>query len=96
MVNTVKVLFKEYRVAFEKNLHDGNAELYGEMDSKLEIITLDEDLSEDQKNATLLHEIIHALDDVMAIDLKEEQVIKLANGLYMLAKQNDLLILPRE
>lgn len=40
---------------------------------------------EHQKN---LHELLHGLDEMYGIDLKEKQVEKLGNALYMLIKDN--------
>ena len=41
-----------------------------------------------QKKATLIHEIVHGLDEMYGIDLKEKQVEKLGNAFYMLLKEN--------
>jgi transketolase C-terminal domain/subunit len=82
------IAYKEYAVTMDKNIHEGGAELYGCMDSKTETITLDADLSHEQKCATLLHECIHAMDDVYAIGLSEEQVVKLGTGLYLMLRDN--------
>lgn len=41
-----------------------------------------------KKKATLCHEIIHGLDDMYCIGLKEKQVEKLGNALYMLILDN--------
>ena len=44
--------------------------------------------TEEQKKATLIHELIHGLDEAYIIGLKEKQVEKLGNALYMLIRDN--------
>ncbi len=70
------------------NLHDEAGDLYGQIHYLPEKIFLNADASEEQKKATLLHELIHALDEMYGIGLKEKQVEKLGNALYMLQKDN--------
>lgn len=36
----------------------------------------------------MLHEIVHALDEMYNIELEEKQVEKLGNALYMLQRDN--------
>ena len=40
---------------------------------------------------TLIHEAIHAIENAYAFELKEQNVIRLANGLYEFLVSNDLL-----
>lgn len=44
--------------------------------------------SEEQKKETLLHEIIHAMDEKFRIELKERQVEQLGVAIYNLVKDN--------
>lgn len=83
-----KILYKEYAVEQQKNLHDEGADLYGQIHYLPESIFLNADSSEEQKKATLIHELIHGMDEMFAIGLKEKQVEKLGNALYMLIKDN--------
>ncbi|MCP5015390.1 MAG: SprT family zinc-dependent metalloprotease [Ketobacter sp.] len=41
-----------------------------------------------QMRDTLLHEVIHSLDETLSLDLTEQQVHALAGGLYGLFKDN--------
>ena len=50
-------------------------------------VAIDGDLGKAQQEITLLHELIHAVDDVLSIDLSEEQVHALGAGLYSLRYQ---------
>lgn len=84
----IKVLYKEYTVEETANLHDNGGDLYGQIHYLPEKIFLNVDASEEQKKSTLLHELIHALDEMYDIRLKEKQVKKLGNAFYMLQKDN--------
>lgn len=85
---TVKVLYKEYKVEQEENIHDEDGDLYGQVRFLEEIIVLNAAASDRTKEATLVHELVHALDDMYRINLEEEQVEKLGNALYMLISDN--------
>lgn len=84
----IKILYKTYTVEKQENLHDGDAELYGQILYLPEKILLNLNSSDGQNKATLFHEIVHGLDEMYCIGLKEEQVDKLGNALYMLIKDN--------
>lgn len=89
----VKILCKEYEISEQENLHDENGDLLGQIQYLPQEIILNSDAAEEQKQATLLHEIIHTLDEMYGIDPKEKQVEKLGNSLYMLQKDNPGLFL---
>ena len=59
------------------------------------MITYDKKLIQLDSNSTrtatsLLHECIHAIDNNAALDLSEEQVKRLAHGLYAIIRDNKL------
>lgn len=84
----INILYKEYEVDMQENLHDGGEELYGQIHYLLEKIFLNPASSEEQQKATLIHEVIHGLDDMYNIGLKEKQVEKLGNAIYVFVKDN--------
>lgn len=84
----VKVLYKDYAVREESNLHDNKGELYGIARYLEEEIVLNAEASFAQKKATLVHEIVHAMDEMYCIELSESQVEKLGTGIYMLVRDN--------
>ena len=84
----IKVLYKEYTVEETVNLHDNGGDLYGQIHYLPEKIFLNVDARVEQKKSTLLHELIHAMDEIYSIGLKEKQVKKLGNAFYMLQKDN--------
>lgn len=89
----IKVLYKEYTVEEAVNLHDEAGDLYGQIHYLSEKILLNADAKEEQKKSTLLHELVHAMDEIYGIGLEEKQVEKLGNAFYMLQKDNPGLFL---
>lgn len=63
-------------------------DLYAQIHYLPERIILNEDSTEEQKKAALIHELIHGLDEIYIIGLKEKQIEKLGNALYMLIRDN--------
>lgn len=55
----VKILYKEYSVEYQENLHDGADELYGQIHYLSEKILLNPAASDEQQEATLIHEVLH-------------------------------------
>lgn len=88
ILRKIKVLYKEYTVEETANLHDSGGDLYGQIHYLPEKILLNTDAKEEQKKSTLLHELVHAMDEIYSMGLKEEQVEKLGSALYMLQKDN--------
>ena len=84
----VKILYKEYGIEEQNNLHNNGGDLYGQIRYLTEKILLNSESSQEQKQATLIHEIVHGLDEMYCIGLKERQVEKLGNAFYMLIQDN--------
>jgi hypothetical protein len=84
----IKVGYKDYRVESIENLDDGAKLLYGRVFYDDGVIKVCNKYSIDQQRVTLLHEVIHAVDELHGIDLDEEQVVKLGKGLYQVLKDN--------
>lgn len=86
---SVNLLFKKYTVCRDNNMRDDKGNLlYGQIDHIEQLITLNEDAGLEQQKATLMHEMVHGLDDLYSIGLKEKQVEKLGTALYMLVRDN--------
>lgn len=64
----------------------------GEIDLLQRAIKIDSDMTPQDKQETLLHEIIHGIDEFMRIGLEEEQVKKLGAALAMVLIDNPGLI----
>lgn len=54
----------------------------GWCDRNNSIIVLNKSVSQEQQAEKLIHEVIHAIDDELSLGLDEEQVARLAVGLY--------------
>ena len=86
---SVSILYKDYVIGTENRMRDENgAELYGQINYLEQTVTLSNAASLEQKKATLIHELIHGIDKMYNIGLKEKQVEKLGNGVYMLIRDN--------
>ena len=86
--STIKVGYKDYAVPKVDHLDDDTRLLYGRVLFGEEVIKLANRYPENQMKCTLIHELVHAVDDMQDIKLTEEQVIKLGTGLYQVIKDN--------
>lgn len=86
--NHVSILYKNYEIIQQENLHNEGDDLYGQIHYLSEKIILNIASTEEQKKATLIHELVHGLDEMYNIGLKEKQVEKLGNAFYMMVKDN--------
>ncbi len=94
---SVSILYKDYAIGTENHMRDDNcAELYGQINYLDQTITLSNASSLEQKKATLIHELIHGIDEMYSIGLKEKQVEKLGNGIFMLIRDNPEMFLEEE
>ncbi|BFH70588.1 phage protein [Paenibacillus dendritiformis] len=87
MVNDIKIGCYTYHVE-EVECVNKFTPRAGEIDYFARKIRIDKDMDEAQKRETLMHEIIHGLEDFMCFELEEEQVMKLGKGLAMVFKDN--------
>lgn len=91
----IKIGWKEYAVQIVpsfQTLIDGGKECYGQILYDKCLIQLNENNSDEQNMVTLIHEIIHGIEDMYALEVGEEKVERLANALYSLIKDNSQLI----
>lgn len=87
--DSAQILYKKYTVGFDSNMRNDKGDLlYGQIDHIEQLITLNEDAGIEQQKATLMHEMVHGLDELYGIGLKEKQVEKLGVALYMLVRDN--------
>lgn len=86
--NKIKVGYKDYEVLKVESLDDGTNLLYGEVIYDKEQIKISKNYCDNQQKCTLIHEVLHAIDNMNNIGLEEEQVIKLGKGIYQLIKDN--------
>ena len=75
---------------FKANPWDGSAAM-GAYQSFLSKLVLDDSMTPEVTEATLIHEIIHAIDQTNGLLLNEQQVSTLATGLYAFLRDNYLI-----
>lgn len=85
----IKIGYKDYDVKIvDGNIVDDNKICYGRIlynDCKIEIST---QYSKNVQECTLLHEVLHGIDDAYDIGIPEEHIQKLAKGLLQVIKDN--------
>ena len=87
----LKIGYKEYEIVRKEEVIDLPNECYGKIDYLSEKIEISTKFSQNQRNATFLHEMFHAIFE--KLDMEElrddEQVVnQLATELYLIIKQN--------
>lgn len=83
-MNSLDILGKHYQIEWVDELDDALGITY----SSKQLIKMVKDLPVDTERETLLHEVIHAVEDGMGLNLTEAQVHGLACGLYAVLKNN--------
>ena len=66
----------------------------GQCDASSQVLRIASDLPRDGKESSLLHEIIHAVEMQLGLDLSEAQVKGLETGLYQVFTQNGVSLTP--
>lgn len=85
----IKILGKKYTVKKVPE-NDLNEDCIGRCREKYSRISVLEGMTEESTQATILHEVLHAIDFAMSIELSEKQVGALANGLFAFFKDNNI------
>ena len=94
----IRILGKDWTVEHDENLipekaSDGRCYIGH---AKIAYTTVDDEgkpLNPAMVKDTVIHEIVHAIEETAGISLKERQVLGLGGGLYALIKENPGLIL---
>lgn len=87
----IKIGWKEYEIeqVDEKGqLIVDAGTCYGEIEYDDQVIRLNKNYGDEQKKATLIHEILHGISNMYTLDMTEDLVTKLANALYIVMKDN--------
>jgi Zn-dependent peptidase ImmA (M78 family) len=91
----IKIGWKKYTVVeldIDDSLIVGGDACYGKIDYVSSIIYLNSANTPSQSKSTLLHEVIHGVEDMYGVELSEEQVTTVANGLYAFMLDNKDLV----
>jgi hypothetical protein len=74
------ILGKSYKIIKgDRTLTEGNM---GQMSRAYQTIKLDLTVAKEQTEETLLHEVLHAIDEELMLDFDESTIARLAVGLY--------------
>ena len=84
---TIRILGKIYRVS-RKVMKKS----FGQCDHGQLKITINPKQAKQQEQDTVLHEVIHAVEYGMQLEMEEEQVHSLASGLYAVLRDNPKLV----
>ena len=83
----IKILSHQYDVEIVDKVYLGPT-YYGNILYKQALIEIRDDLSYQQTKETLLHEVLHGIDDCMSIDLTEDQISGISQGLMSVFVDN--------
>lgn len=84
----VNVLGKTYAIEWPPHIYDDAGEQSGTSSARHQVIKVATSHHPEQQQDTLLHEIVHAVDEEMGTKLEEEQVARLSTGLLQIMKSN--------
>lgn len=87
---TIKILGKPYAVNMVSLLDDGAT--VGEMSEHHQAITMAEGQTFENERDTLLHEIVHAVEERLLLKMRETQVARLSTGLLQVLRENSKLV----
>lgn len=94
VLDKVKIGWKDYKVIKSKPemaLNSDGGICYGKIFYDKREIYINDDYDEEQQKVTLLHEVLHGVDEIYGLGLSEDQVEGLGHGLYALIKDNPTL-----
>lgn len=86
-MQSLTIFGKPYQVKYVDKINDGDQ--FGELDTGTGLISVLNTSTKQMQEETLLHEIIHAIDEDMGIGLNEKQVQRLSVSLYAVLKENN-------
>ena len=87
---TIKFMGYTFRVIQETE-HTEEEERYGLIDYRSQTIQLNKYSTDQRKQETLVHELIHLVLDFLKVELDEDDVGRMGHGLYAILKENGLL-----
>lgn len=90
---TIRVLGKEYRVEWDAVIDNPDPEAITTGDNLQPIlrIRIHKGLALDEERETLIHELVHAVENQLDLPMSEKTVRRLSVGLYALLRDNPKL-----
>ena len=90
-VNIGGIIFNINLVSGKTNNSLHERDYLGNIDYEKCVITIDGDLNQQQKEVTLLHELMHGIANHFCIEVEEVGIDRLSRGIYQVLKDNKLL-----
>lgn len=87
---SIQVLGKTYAVEFVDKVDDKDS--FGEHEMSTQKIKIKNEQHHESSRETLLHEVIHAVEEQLDLGMKEKQVHGLAVGLFQVLRENAALL----
>jgi hypothetical protein len=84
-MNSLNILGKTFKIEWLEELPDALGETY----TNRQIIRMQKGLPAETEQETLLHEVIHAVEESLALGMSESQVHALACGLFAVLRDNN-------
>lgn len=81
--DTIRILGKDYEVKYVKGLAD-----FGSTDFNTQVILIKEDMTDENKQSVILHEILEILNEANDLNLKHQDIQTLEAGLFSVYKDN--------
>ena len=88
---SVRILGKTFRVQYV-NDEPLEGEDRGECDSDKQLISIKRGQSLQSEQDTVLHECIHALETLLSLRLKHDDVVRLTTGIHALLRDNPTFV----
>ena len=83
----LNILGQTYKLEFVPDEHSADMNL-GRCDSKACVIKVKSSLPYNAREVTVWHEVMHAISDLLALDIDEAQITGLATGMYQVYTAN--------
>ena len=87
-MNKIKIGAFDYKVIEKDDVNIDGVLKLGTFDYTNQTIEIKTGLTKDRKRQTLLHEIIHCIDDEYIVGLEEDQIERLTSGLLQVFRDN--------
>lgn len=89
MIDKIKIFYRNFKINYLNEIrNDEDTKLQGQINYQTSEIKILNTINIEEQKATLLHEIIHGIDQVMNLDLDEKQVDNLSHGLMTILIDN--------
>ena len=90
-IESIKIGWKNYKIVYtDEELYEDGEKILGSVNCDAAKIIIETRHGEDSSKVTLIHEVIHAMDDMYNVGLEEWQVEALSNAIYTTIKDNNI------